>query len=159
MRIFSYSPLPVGQVWALALCAIVSLAGLTSIVMPREPQAAESPRLKERDYQRLLCDGMEQEIHISGIGRADCRDQSHIFEIDFANNWKSAIGQSFAYAYATDLRSGIVLVCRLAESDCLKYRLGIEQTLSAMDLPATLWTCGAENFDMAECRRTEFGQQ
>lgn len=72
---------------------------------------AQKNQLHERDYadyiQQLI--GGEREYSVYS-GRVDLVTDDFAFEIEWAKNWKEAIGQSLWYAMQTKLNPGIILI-------------------------------------------------
>jgi len=59
----------------------------------------------EKDYQDEWCQG-EKEHGLSDRTRVDCLTDTHAIEIEFANKWKEAIGQSLHYSLMTGKKTG-----------------------------------------------------
>ncbi len=65
----------------------------------------------EDDYSRHIQTliGGEREVLIDG-GRIDLLLENYAFEIEWAYNWKEAIGQSLWYGLNTNRKPGIILI-------------------------------------------------
>jgi len=122
------------------------------------PPAQAAHGLYEAEVQAHLCAGIEQEVHLGEMGRADCVSTTHAIEIDWSEKWHEGLGQVLAYATATGLRPGLVLVCRQDEANCLRHSLAAQEVFSAQHLPATIWNCGTDAADLSDCRRVEVGK-
>lgn len=81
---------------------------LILIVIPFFLKAQKS----ERYYQQLFVDqnGGSMEVIMSDGSRCDIITQTHAIEVDFAQKWAEAIGQSLNYARQTKKKAGIVLI-------------------------------------------------
>jgi hypothetical protein len=127
-----------------ALCVSLSLA-------------APALAIKESEFQKRFCAGMLQEQILKSGARLDCLSGTHAIEVEFSKKWAEAIGQALHYAAETDLKPGIILVCKKDESICLKHIFRAESTLSHWKLPITVWRCGAEMQTLDECLITNPG--
>jgi hypothetical protein len=58
---------------------------------------------------------MELEKHLPSGGRVDCLAAEYAIEVDWANHWAEALGQSLYYAGATNRKPGIILLCGQSE--------------------------------------------
>ena len=67
--------------------------------------------------------------------RCDLLTQSHAYEIDFANNWAQAIGQSLHYAAQTKKRAGVLLILEHEGEERFHKRI---QTIEHHKLPIDL---------------------
>jgi len=91
----------------------------------------------ERDYQDEWCQG-EKEYVLSDRTRVDCLTDTHAIEIEFANKWKEAIGQSLHYSLMTGKKAGIVLILR-KPSD-IKYTSYLNKVIEANELSIKVMT-------------------
>ena len=91
----------------------------------------------ERDYQDEWCQG-EKEHGLSDRTRVDCLTDTHAIEIEFANKWKEAIGQSLHYSLMTGKKAGIVLILR-KPSD-IKYTSYLNKVIEANELSIKVMT-------------------
>lgn len=101
----------------------------------------------EADYRDHICGaaGYRMEQKLPNGTRTDCVSETHAIEIDFAQKWAEAVGQSLNYAAETGKQPGIILICkRGTERKCLKWSLTLEQTIKAWKLPITVWLCDAD---------------
>jgi len=113
----------------------------------------------EADFQRRFCHGMLQERTLPTGARPDCLSGTHAIEVEFTKKWAEAIGQALHYAAETNLKPGIILVCKKDESRCLRHIFRAESTLSHWKLPITVWRCGAEMQTLDECLMTKPGEE
>jgi len=111
--------------------------------------------LKEADYQKRFCAGMALEVSLGAQRRADCLDQTHAIEVDWSDKWKEGIGQSMAYAAATGLLPGVILVCRRDPANCRASSRYTRETFSTMGVSATIWQCSPTDQSLKECIRRE----
>lgn len=75
--------------------------------------SAQAGRLhKEREYQECWCMqvGGEAEYVLGDGCRVDCLTDEYAVEVDFADKWAEAVGQSLYYAYQTGRKPGVLLI-------------------------------------------------
>lgn len=67
---------------------------------------------KEKYYQQQFCNEMRgiQEYRLKDKTRVDCLTSEYAIEVDFANKWAEAIGQSLYYSLMTGKQAGIYLI-------------------------------------------------
>ena len=89
--------------------ALVVLLALALLWL--HPAVAEGGH-PERWYQRQWCEarGGQTEFVLADKTRVDCLTGSHAVEVDRANKWPEAIGQSLHYAMHTGKKAGILLI-------------------------------------------------
>ena len=136
----------------------MSRIGLIIVMIALAGPAWAQQQVYERVHERRLCGDFQTEVTVGAQMRADCITDTHAIEIDFAEHWKEGIGQSLAYAAATGLRPGLILICRQSEASCLASSLGAEQTLGSLGIGSTLWLCHPTDEQLETCRRVEIGQ-
>jgi len=110
--------------------------------------------MTESDYRSALCGSADyrQEVSMPNGTKADCVSETHAIEIDFAQKWAEAIGQSLNYAAETGKPPGVILICKSGtERKCLKWSLLLEQTASHWKLPIKVWLCDADARRLADC--------
>lgn len=114
------------------------LAMLLSYLL-MQPIWASEPELW---YQKVWCEGRggKVEARLNDGRRVDCITESHAIEMDFANKWHEAIGQSLDYGMLTKKQAGIVLILR-KPSD-YQYWERLQQFLEHYQLPITTWKLG-----------------
>ncbi|MBY5957849.1 hypothetical protein KUV50_06895 [Membranicola marinus] len=87
-------------------CILISLLVAAPFLL-----LAQNKALHERHYadyiQELL--GGQREFSVTN-GRVDLVTEEYAYEIEWAKNWKEAIGQSLWYALQTGLKPGIILI-------------------------------------------------
>ena len=65
---------------------------------------------KERYYQEHFCKEGIMEYGLPDRTRVDCLTKTHAIEVDFAEKWAEAIGQSLFYAHMTNKIPAVVLI-------------------------------------------------
>jgi len=128
----------------LASCMIF----VTCIMLALFTYSAKAARLEhEATYQQRYCAAQngatEHRIvtaHDGLIGRVDCLTEFYAIEMDFADKWAEAIGQSLFYAHYMQRQAGIVLILEAAD-DCRHVRK-LRQTIAAHRLWIAHWTIG-----------------
>lgn len=93
-------------------------------------------------YQKVWCEGKggKVESRLDDGRRVDCITKTHAIEMDFANKWPEAIGQSLDYAMLTQKQAGIVLILK-SHKDSLHWER-LQKVVSHYQLPITLWKLG-----------------
>lgn len=74
---------------------------------------AKGARLNpESHYRDIWCDAQNGQIEywLADRTRVDCLTDEYAVEVDFADNWYEAVGQSQYYAHKTGKKPGIVLI-------------------------------------------------
>lgn len=68
----------------------------------------------ERFYQEMFMSeyGGTMEVLLQDGTRCDIITKTHAIEVDFANKWAEAIGQSLNYARQTNKKAGILLLIK-----------------------------------------------
>lgn len=66
----------------------------------------------EAIYQEHFCEGLngESEHILPDRTRVDCLTDKYAVEVDFAEKWGEAVGQSLYYAHCTGKKPGILLI-------------------------------------------------
>lgn len=135
-----------------AVC--VSTLGVTAAL-------AESNRgtsnKSEQEYQTVLCNEFNTSVQLPTRTEVDCVSEDLAIEVDFSEKWAEAVGQSLYYASELNLRPGIILICKEAQTSrpCLRHRYLAEQALAHWQIPATLWFCGRDSTELQDCARQE----
>ena len=123
-----------------------------ALIIVALPNSALAEHWDERDYQRALCAGMRTEVLLPNAGgRADCSNDTHIIEVDWADKFKEGVGQVLTYAMKSNLIPGLILICRRSEASCLQHALNAEETLSAIGFEAVVWRCGHDARSLTDC--------
>lgn len=93
----------------------------------------------EKYYQTKWCSEQngKMEVTLEGGGRVDCVTSTHVIEVEFAEKWAEAIGQSLYYSLSTNRKSGIVLIIE-SEKD-MKFLLRLNSTIEHFKLPIDVW--------------------
>ncbi|MEO0511096.1 MAG: hypothetical protein AAF065_14695 [Verrucomicrobiota bacterium] len=86
---------------------------LRIFVLTLFPVALFSERIQpESYYQKIAAEkyGGETEVAMPDGTRCDIVTEKHAIEVDFADKWAEAIGQSLNYGFQTNKRAGILLI-------------------------------------------------
>lgn len=96
----------------------------------------------EKWYQTKWCQeqGGEIEVTLPDRTRCDCITGTHAVEMDFADKWYQAIGQSLHYALQTNKRAGILLIIESPKDR--KYWERLNRVIKTYNLPIEVWTIG-----------------
>lgn len=80
---------------------------------------------KEKYYQQQFCKEMRgiQEYRLKDSSRVDCLTSEYAIEVDFANKWAEAVGQSLYYSLMTGKQAGIYLIIETPKEEKYLYRL------------------------------------
>ena len=70
--------------------------------------------------------------------RVDCVTSEYAIEVDYANKWYEAVGQSLHYGLKTGKKPGILLIMK-TEKD-IKYYNRLMKAIQHYSLPITVWT-------------------
>lgn len=99
----------------------------------------------EKWYQSKWCaeNQGKAEVVLPDRTRCDCLTEKHAIEVEFANKWKEAIGQSLHYSLQTGKRAGIVLIME-KQSD-IKYWISLNKLIKAFNLPIDIWKINPQN--------------
>jgi hypothetical protein len=84
-------------------------------------------RLKpESYYQKIAAEkyGGETEVTMPDGTRCDIGTEKHAIEVDFADKWAEAIGQSLNYAFQSNKKPAIILIMEMKEDERHFIRLG-----------------------------------
>jgi len=90
----------------------------------------------EADHQAQWCPG-KKEVELKDLTRVDCLTDTHAIEIEWAHNWKEAIGQSLHYALMTGKAPGITLIYKKPSDK--RYRDQLRAVLDANRLEINIW--------------------
>jgi hypothetical protein len=96
----------------------------------------------EKWYQKQWCQeqsGETEKVMNDGT-RCDCRTETHAVEMDFANKWYEAVGQSLHYSLQTGKRAGIVLI--LESPNDKKYWERLINIVDQSKLSIDVWAVG-----------------
>ncbi|MBW2342481.1 MAG: hypothetical protein JRF53_00450 [Deltaproteobacteria bacterium] len=107
-------------------------------------KAGENERQPERWYQDKWCfeNGGRVEIALEDQTRCDCVTATHAVEIEFAERWHHAIGQSLHYSLKTGKKAGIALI--LHRGNDRKYFLRLKAVIERFKLPIRIWLISDE---------------
>ena len=68
------------------------------------------------------------EVTMPDRTRCDIVTETHAIEVDFAEKWAEAIGQSLNYSFQTELKPGILLILREPEDE--RYLIRVQSLLN-----------------------------
>jgi len=68
--------------------------------------------------------------------RCDIVTDTHAIEVDFADKWAEAIGQSLNYAFQTNKRAGILLILENPKDE--RHLIRVQSIINHFDLPIDL---------------------
>ena len=93
----------------------------------------------EKEYQAPWCTAQkgQQEVRLPDRTRVDCLTAEYAVEVEFANKWAEAVGQSLYYAFQTNKKAGIALIFR-KDSD-RKYWYRLNSVIEHYGLPIRVW--------------------
>jgi len=96
----------------------------------------------EKWYQEQWCKehNGRMEVVMPDKSRCDCVTATHAVEVEFANKWQEAVGQSLHYSAQAWLKAGIVLIIE-SERDW-EYYLQLMNTTEHFRLKIDVWTVG-----------------
>ncbi len=96
----------------------------------------------EKWYQEQWCQEQsgDTEVVLDDGTRCDCVTDTHAVEMDFADNWYEAVGQSSHYSLQTGKRAGIVLI--LESPDDKKHWQRLINIVDQSELPTDVWAVG-----------------
>jgi len=101
--------------------------------------AGGSALADESTWQRRYCEGMELEKHLPSGGYIDCLSPEYAIEVEWAEHWAEAVGQSLYYASETGRKPGIILLCEQSEGPveglCRSYVYRLEIALKFVKAP------------------------
>ncbi len=89
----------------------------------------------ESYYQKIAAEKYngQTEVSMPDGTRCDIITETHAIEVDFADKWGEAIGQSLNYAFQSNKRAGILLILE-KESD-EKHLIRVNSIVKHFDLP------------------------
>ena len=94
----------------------------------------------EEDYTKFWCaqqKGMV-EVKLADATRCDCLTTTHSIEVDYANKFYEAVGQSLHYSIMTKKLPGILLLIKDTGDNVYLARL--KNIIIKYKLPITVWT-------------------
>lgn len=109
-----------------------------ALFLLHNPLAAQQ---SERDYQLLIQQALGGQLEVVvDNGRIDLLTNTYAIEIEFAEKWKNAIGQSLWYGLQKDKIPGIVLIKRDAAADNKHVlRLGSALQYAGLENRVKVW--------------------
>ncbi|MGZ0656004.1 hypothetical protein ACWPKS_10410 [Coraliomargarita sp. W4R72] len=75
----------------------------------------------------------ETEVTMPDGTRCDIVTEKHAIEVDFADKWGEAIGQSLNYAFQSNKKAGILLILESKEDE--KHLIRVNSIIEHFDLP------------------------
>ena len=104
------------------------------LLMPVQAAAIESLYPKKH-YQEAWCEAFKGQVDVvmKDGGIADCITEEYVAEIDFAPNWKKAVGQSVQYAIQMDKKPAVVLIIENPERE-LRYLEQLKKATGHLDI-------------------------
>ena len=110
----------------LALILTASILTTTLVAARLNPEA---------HYQKIAVEKYngQTEVSMPDGTRCDIVTDTHAIEVDFADKWGVAIGQSLNYAFQSNKRAGILLILE-KESD-EKHLIRVNSIIKHFDLP------------------------
>lgn len=102
-----------------------------------------SSALHEKDYQRHWCKKHKGELEhrLSDGTRVDCLTSEYAVEVEYAQKWAEAVGQSLFYAKMTGRKAGIVLI--MTERGDERFAKRLREVASAEKIK--VWTIRPDN--------------
>ena len=93
----------------------------------------------EAYYQKIAAEkyGAESEVTMPDGTRCDLVTEKHAIEVDFADKWGEAIGQSLNYGFQTNKRAGIVLI--LEKPSDRRHLIRVNSIIQHYGLPIDVW--------------------
>lgn len=103
---------------------MIKLIALGLVLLLTASQVHAERLLPEKEYQGIWCSAHygELEVTLTDRTRVDCLTADYAVEVDFANKWAEAIGQSLHYARMSARRPGIVIIVE-TPADMKHYNL------------------------------------
>lgn len=95
----------------------------------------------EAFYTRLFASrlqGAQIEATAPDKTRCDILTAAYALEVDFANKWAEAVGQSLHYSLQFNRKAGIVLIVERPAD--YKYLRRLKSVIDGYKLPVTVWT-------------------
>ncbi len=101
----------------------------------------------EKWYQMQWCQEIygQPEVILPDRTRCDCLTEHYAVEVEFADKWAEAVGQSLNYALESHRQAGIVLI--LESPKDRKYLMRLNAIINHFGLPIRVWTVGVRNTD------------
>jgi hypothetical protein len=89
----------------------------------------------ESYYQKIAAEKYsgKTEVSMPDGTRCDIVTETHAIEVDFADKWGEAIGQSLNYAFQSNKRAGILLILEKKTDE--KHLIRVNSIVQHFDLP------------------------
>lgn len=149
---------------------MIRTATLLAALTLAHPAAAFS----ELEMETRYCAGMPRQVSYEGNTRADCLDADMTIEVEFTDNWYTAIGQALYYARVEaekkagwgksnrlpDVVPAAIMVCRRTEATCDAHVGRMIDTLQYHAIAMRLWHCkpGVDLY-LADCDFTDLFEE
>ena len=101
---------------------------------------AKERKYTESQYQKIWCDfnNGKSEVILPDGTRADCLTTKNVVEVDYADKWYEAIGQSLHYATHFNLkRPGILLI--IENRSDYRFMDRMMNVIDVYNLPIDVW--------------------
>ncbi len=126
----------------------------------------------DAEMQARYCAGMDIEVTLPDRTRADSISATHAIEVEFSEDWATALGQALHYSLWTaeiaatphefapwsrlldsPRKAGIILVCRKALNTCTGHYVRLFRIIEHFELPVTIWDCDLRrDAALADCQ-------
>lgn len=87
--------------------------------------------------------------HLRSRGEVDCLSEAFAIEVDWADKWAEAIGQSMYYAAETGKKPAIILLCRSSSQRdvglCTTYVYRMNAAFRFLSEPIQVWWCSVDS--------------
>lgn len=99
----------------------------------------------EAHYQKIAAEkyNAQTEVHMPDGTRCDIVTETHAIEVDFADKWGEAIGQSLNYAFQANKRAGILLILESPSDE--KHLIRVNSIIKHFNLPIDVLAIRAWN--------------
>ena len=89
----------------------------------------------ESYYQKMAAEkyGGQTEVQMPDGTRCDIVTEKHAIEVDFADKWGEAIGQSLNYAFQSNKRAGILLILESKNDE--RHLIRVQSIIEHFELP------------------------
>jgi len=96
-------------------------------------------KLYEKDYQKAWAakHGGKCEVRMSDGTRCDIVTDTHAIEVDWADKWAEAVGQSLWYSFQTNKKPGIVLILKSGKDR--KHLMRLPSLIDGKGLGIDVW--------------------
>lgn len=106
-------------------------------------------------YDARFCAGLKTEFRPGNASRLDCTSAANAIVVEYNDYWTEAIGQALAFASATGLAPGIVLVCRNDHGHCDNAAAAVARVFVGVKSPLALWDCSITSATLRDCKKLQ----